>query len=91
MIGHRIRPRFKAEAKANQSHGQTAPGRTLSLDLGEASPIEPVDSATKAAKAVHVSPRMVEAASKVIDLGVVVAILAMAGNAMARMIAGRRR
>jgi hypothetical protein len=63
MIGARIKPEYEAEAKARQSHGQTAPGRTLVANLPQA--LVEGKSRDQAAEAVNVSPRLIESASKV--------------------------
>ncbi len=75
LLGARIKPRFEAEAKARQRCGQG--GVLLPANLPEASPGE---SREKAAAAVGVSPRMVEAASKVIDSGVPDLVKAVEGG-----------
>jgi len=65
LIGARAKALFEEEARRRQAHGGTAPGRTLGANLPEASRRARDD----AAKLVNVSPRSVEAASRVIADG----------------------
>lgn len=64
-IGGRIKPQFEAEAKERQRGGQG--GVLLPANLPEA---KSGDARGKVAELVNVSPRMIDAASKVLDRGV---------------------
>lgn len=64
MAGARLKPMFEELARQRQAHGKTAPGKTLVANLPEAS-----RSRDDAARAVNVSPRSVENASRVIKSG----------------------
>ena len=67
MVGATTIPLFGEEARKRQAHGGTAPGKTLSADLREAS--EHRKAADDAAAAVGVSPRSVENAAAVLATG----------------------
>ncbi len=54
MVGARLKDHYAAEARKRQAHGQTAPGKTLTANLPEASG----EAREKAADAVNVSPRL---------------------------------
>ena len=65
MVAAGLVSMFEKEARERQAHGATAPGKTLSANLREASP-DHGKATEKAAHAVNVSPRSVETARKVL-------------------------